>query len=90
MDLVLYYLDRTGQIDVQVVMSQWAGSNIGNFNIVQTSSKQTVRLDGVFNIISYELVSKLQEILVNSDFKASALSHLLYCLLSARGFLFHL
>lgn len=55
--------------EILVVMSQWAGSNIGNFNIVQTSSKQTVRLDGVFNIISYELVSKLQEILVNSDFK---------------------
>lgn len=55
--------------EILVVMSQWAGSNIGNFNIVQTSSKQTIQLDGVFNIISYELVSKLQEILVNSDFK---------------------
>jgi SWI/SNF-related matrix-associated actin-dependent regulator 1 of chromatin subfamily A len=55
--------------EILVVMSQWAGSNIGNLNIVQTSSKQIVRLDGVFNIISYELVSKLQEILVNSDFK---------------------
>lgn len=55
--------------EILVVMSQWSGSKIGNFNIVQTSGKQTIQLDGVFNIISYELVSKIQEILVNSDFK---------------------
>ena len=63
-------------------MSQWPGSKIGNFNIVQTSSKHTIQLDGVFNIISYELVSKIQEILVNSDFKVTAPSNLLCALLS--------
>ena len=63
-------------------MSQWSGSKIGNFNIVQTSGKQTIQLDGVFNIISYELVSKIQEILVNNDFKVTAPSNLLCALLS--------
>ena len=63
-------------------MSQWSGSKIGNFNIVQTSGKQTIQLDGVFNIISYELVSKIQEILVNSDFKVTAPSNFLCALLS--------
>eukprot|EP01018_Ginkgo_biloba_P010142 Gb_39378 [translate_table: standard] len=60
---------------LRVVMSQWAGSNRGGFNIVQSSGRHAVQLDGVFNILSYDLVSKLQDTLSNTDFKASIQYH---------------
>lgn len=56
----------------QVVLSQWSGSNRGGFRIVPSNTKGTIHLDGVFNIISYDVVPKLQKILAESEFKVSA------------------
>ncbi|KAL3835133.1 hypothetical protein ACJIZ3_009869 [Penstemon smallii] len=55
--------------DILVVLSQWNGSNRGGFNIVPSSTKGPINLDGVFNIISYDIVPKLQDTLLASDFK---------------------
>ncbi|KAI3459786.1 hypothetical protein Pfo_016449 [Paulownia fortunei] len=55
--------------DILVVLSQWSGSNRGGFNIVPSNTKRPVNLDGIFNIISYDIVPKLQDILLASDFK---------------------
>ncbi|XP_059592755.1 uncharacterized protein LOC100264852 isoform X6 [Vitis vinifera] len=54
---------------LQVVLSQWSGSNRGGFRIVPSNTKGTIHLDGVFNIISYDVVLKLQKILAESEFK---------------------
>ncbi|KAJ8434666.1 hypothetical protein Cgig2_030052 [Carnegiea gigantea] len=54
--------------NVQVVLSQCSGSNRAGFSMVYTT-KGNVRLDGVFNIISYDTVPKLQETLISSEFK---------------------
>uniref|UniRef100_A0A7C9D976 DNA helicase n=1 Tax=Opuntia streptacantha TaxID=393608 RepID=A0A7C9D976_OPUST len=54
--------------DIVVVLSQCSGSNRAGFSIVYTT-KGNVRLDGVFNIISYDTVPKLQETLISSEFK---------------------
>ncbi|KAK1380462.1 SWI/SNF-related matrix-associated actin-dependent regulator of chromatin subfamily A-like protein 1 [Heracleum sosnowskyi] len=55
--------------DILVVLSQCTGSNKAGFTIIPSNRKGTVRLDGVFNIISYDIVPKLQDTLVSSDFK---------------------
>ncbi|KAM7463221.1 hypothetical protein LguiA_031342 [Lonicera macranthoides] len=55
--------------DILVVLSQCSGSNRGGFNIVPSSSKRSIRLDGLFNIISYDIVPKIQDALKASDFK---------------------
>lgn len=55
--------------DILVVLSQWSGSNRGGFRIVPSNTKGTIHLDGVFNIISYDVVLKLQKILAESEFK---------------------
>ncbi|XP_012573447.1 uncharacterized protein [Cicer arietinum] len=55
--------------DILVVLSQSGGSNRGGFNIVSSSAKSSIHLDGLFNIISYDLVPKLQNTLMRSDFK---------------------
>lgn len=55
--------------DILVVMSQGFGSNREGFNIVQSSGRQPVKLDGCFNIISYDLVSKLQDEIVQAEFE---------------------
>ncbi|RYR31533.1 hypothetical protein Ahy_B01g056335 isoform D [Arachis hypogaea] len=52
-----------------IVLPQSGGSNRGGFNIVSPSAKSNIRLDGLFNIISYDLVPKLQNILTTLDFK---------------------
>ncbi|KAL9233050.1 hypothetical protein vseg_008091 [Gypsophila vaccaria] len=54
--------------DIVVVLSQWGGSNRAGFSVV-SSTKGVVRLDGVFNIISYDAVPKLQGTLMASQFK---------------------
>ncbi|KAG5028687.1 hypothetical protein JHK87_012201 [Glycine soja] len=41
----------------------------GGFNIVSSSAKSSIHLDGVFNIISYDLVPKLQNMLMTCNFK---------------------
>ncbi|KAF3773481.1 DNA annealing helicase and endonuclease, partial [Nymphaea thermarum] len=39
-----------------VVLSQMGGSNRGGFKIVQSSNMRNIFLDGVFNIVSYDIV----------------------------------
>ncbi|KAK4387956.1 SWI/SNF-related matrix-associated actin-dependent regulator of chromatin subfamily A-like protein 1 [Sesamum angolense] len=41
----------------------------GGFNIVPSNTRRPINLDGVFNIISYDTVPKLQDMLLASDFK---------------------
>ncbi|CAA3017954.1 SWI SNF-related matrix-associated actin-dependent regulator of chromatin subfamily A 1 isoform X1 [Olea europaea subsp. europaea] len=55
--------------DILVVLSQWSGSNRGGFNIMTSNTKRSIHLDGVFNIISYDIVQKLQDVLMASEFK---------------------
>ncbi|KAL5700587.1 DNA helicase [Ranunculus cassubicifolius] len=55
--------------DILVVLSQCTGSNRGGFTIVPSNVKSSIRLDGVFNIISYDIVPKLQHVLMASDFR---------------------
>ncbi|XP_075484036.1 uncharacterized protein LOC142524138 isoform X2 [Primulina tabacum] len=55
--------------DILVVLSQWSGSNRGGYKIVQSNSRVSVNLDGVFNIISYDIVPKLHDILLASKFQ---------------------
>ncbi|KAI3730203.1 hypothetical protein L6452_18880 [Arctium lappa] len=55
--------------DILVVLSNSSGSNKGGFTIIRPNTKGSIRLDGVFNIVSYDAVDKLQGILMNSDFK---------------------
>ncbi|CAA0819897.1 chromatin remodeling factor18 [Striga hermonthica] len=55
--------------DILVVLSQWCGSNRSGFNIVPSNIKRPVNLDGLFNIISYDIVPKLQDTLLASNFK---------------------
>ncbi|OVA07454.1 SNF2-related [Macleaya cordata] len=60
--------------DILVVLSQSSGSNKGGFTIVPTNAKGTIHLDGVFNIISYDVISKLQHSLIMaSKLKASTM-----------------
>ncbi|KAL2470201.1 chromatin remodeling factor18 [Abeliophyllum distichum] len=55
--------------DILVVLSQWSGSNRGGFNIITSNTRKSIHLDGVFNIISYDIVQKLQDVLMASEFK---------------------
>ncbi|KAK8471028.1 hypothetical protein PHAVU_003G123100 [Phaseolus vulgaris] len=55
--------------DILIVLPQSGGSNRGGFNIISSSAKNSIRLDGLFNIISYDLVPKLQNMLMKCDFK---------------------
>ncbi|KAI3880807.1 hypothetical protein MKX03_034708 [Papaver bracteatum] len=55
--------------EILVVLSQCSGSNKGGFTIVPSSSKGTIPLDGLFNIISYDVVPKLQHMLMSLNFK---------------------
>ncbi|XP_006349876.1 SWI/SNF-related matrix-associated actin-dependent regulator of chromatin subfamily A-like protein 1 isoform X2 [Solanum tuberosum] len=55
--------------EILVVLSQCSGSNKGGFKIVPSNTKKSIHLDGVFNIVSYDTVSKLQDLLMASTFK---------------------
>ncbi|XP_057818807.2 uncharacterized protein LOC131031948 isoform X2 [Cryptomeria japonica] len=55
--------------EISIVMSQWTGSIRDCFKVVYSSGKKGIQLDGLFNIVSYDLVPKLQETLMDSDFK---------------------
>lgn len=55
--------------EILVVLSQWGGSNKAGFKIVPSNTKKSVHLDGVFNIVSYDIVPKLQDPLMASTFK---------------------
>ncbi|XP_071705443.1 uncharacterized protein [Rutidosis leptorrhynchoides] len=55
--------------DILVVLSSYNGSNKSGYTIIRSNTKGNIRLDGVFNIVSYDAVPKLQDILTKSDFK---------------------
>ncbi|XP_050372259.1 uncharacterized protein LOC126790153 isoform X2 [Argentina anserina] len=55
--------------DILVVLSQSGGSNRAGYTLVSSSSKGTIHLAGLINIISYDIVPKLQNLLMASDFK---------------------
>uniref|UniRef100_A0A803M5D1 SWI/SNF-related matrix-associated actin-dependent regulator of chromatin subfamily A-like protein 1 n=1 Tax=Chenopodium quinoa TaxID=63459 RepID=A0A803M5D1_CHEQI len=59
-----------------VLLSQCSGSNRGGFSVVSTA-KGTARLDGLFNIVSYDSVPKLQGTLMASEFKKAQYAILL-------------
>lgn len=56
---------------VQVVMSHCSISNREGFNIVHSAGKGSVRLDGLFNIVSYDLVTKFNDAISEAKFKVS-------------------
>ncbi|URD89814.1 SNF2 family N-terminal domain containing protein [Musa troglodytarum] len=55
--------------DILVVLSQHGGSNKAGFKIAFSNLKSNIHLDGVFNIVSYDVVPKIQDILLASEFK---------------------
>ncbi|KAI3505955.1 hypothetical protein L1887_28296 [Cichorium endivia] len=55
--------------DIHVVLSNYSGSNKGGYTITRSNTKEDVCLNGMFNIVSYDVVPKLQTSLMNSDFK---------------------
>ncbi|XP_044499508.1 SWI/SNF-related matrix-associated actin-dependent regulator of chromatin subfamily A-like protein 1 isoform X2 [Mangifera indica] len=55
--------------DIVVVLSQLGGSYRSGFTVVSSSTRSTIHLDGLFNIVSYDVVPKVQNVLIASDFK---------------------
>lgn len=55
--------------DILVVLSQSSGSNRAGFKVVPSNAKRSIQLDGLFNIISYDIVPKLKDTLMASEFK---------------------
>ncbi|KAL4579183.1 hypothetical protein LXL04_015320 [Taraxacum kok-saghyz] len=55
--------------DIHVVLSSYSGSNKGGFTITRSNTKGDISLDGLFNIVSYDVVPKIQSTLVSSDFQ---------------------
>uniref|UniRef100_A0A0D9X1X8 Helicase C-terminal domain-containing protein n=1 Tax=Leersia perrieri TaxID=77586 RepID=A0A0D9X1X8_9ORYZ len=54
---------------LQVVLPQIGGSNKAGYRLVYSNTKGDFHLDGVFNVISYDVVSKIKETLLDLDFK---------------------
>uniref|UniRef100_A0A453AZ90 SWI/SNF-related matrix-associated actin-dependent regulator of chromatin subfamily A-like protein 1 n=1 Tax=Aegilops tauschii subsp. strangulata TaxID=200361 RepID=A0A453AZ90_AEGTS len=54
---------------LQVVLPQTGGSNKAGFRLVYSNTKGDFHLDGVFNVISYDVVPKIQSTLLDLDFK---------------------
>lgn len=59
-----------------MVLPQCGGSNRAGFTIVPSNTKDSIHLDGMFNILSYDVVPKLQNILMASEFKVCTCSTL--------------
>ncbi|KAL4581332.1 hypothetical protein LXL04_017546 [Taraxacum kok-saghyz] len=55
--------------DIHVVLSSYSGSNKGGFTITRSNTKGDISLDGLFNIVSYDVVPKIQSTLMSSDFQ---------------------
>jgi hypothetical protein len=58
-----------GLLPFQVVLPQTGGSHKAGFRLVYSNTKGDFRLDGVFNVISYDVVPKIQSTLLDLDFK---------------------
>jgi hypothetical protein len=65
-----------GLLPFQVVLPQTGGSHKAGFRLVYSNTKGDFRLDGVFNVISYDVVPKIQSTLLDLDFKVDFLSHI--------------
>lgn len=59
----------------QVVLPHTGGSHKAGFRLVYSNTKGDFCLDGVFNVISYDVVPKIQSTLLDLDFKVEILSH---------------
>ncbi|XP_062189338.1 uncharacterized protein LOC133892517 isoform X2 [Phragmites australis] len=55
--------------DILVVLPHTGGSSKTGFRLVYSNTKGDFRLDGVFNVISYDVVPKIQSTLLDLDFK---------------------
>ncbi|KAL5196682.1 hypothetical protein ABZP36_000194 [Zizania latifolia] len=55
--------------DILVVLPQMGGSNKAGFRLVYSNTKGDFHLDGVFNVISYDIVPKIQSTLLDLDFR---------------------
>ncbi|VAH27589.1 unnamed protein product [Triticum turgidum subsp. durum] len=55
--------------DILVVLPQTGGSNKAGFRLVYSNTKGDFHLDGMFNVISYDVVPKIQSTLLDLDFK---------------------
>ncbi|XP_047065554.1 SWI/SNF-related matrix-associated actin-dependent regulator of chromatin subfamily A-like protein 1 [Lolium rigidum] len=55
--------------DILVVLPQTGGSNKAGFRLVYSNTKGDFCLDGAFNVISYDVVPKIQSTLLDLDFK---------------------
>ncbi|XP_024398738.1 uncharacterized protein [Physcomitrium patens] len=55
--------------DITVFMSQYSSWNKEGFNIVNSATRGHVKLDGLFNIVSYDLVTKLADAISEAQFK---------------------
>uniref|UniRef100_A0ACD5UJZ8 Uncharacterized protein n=1 Tax=Avena sativa TaxID=4498 RepID=A0ACD5UJZ8_AVESA len=55
--------------DILVVLPQTGGSKKAGFRLVYSNTKGDFCLDGVFNVISYDVVPKIQSTLLDLDFK---------------------
>ncbi|KQK15029.1 SWI/SNF-related matrix-associated actin-dependent regulator of chromatin subfamily A-like protein 1 [Brachypodium distachyon] len=55
--------------DILVVLPQTGGSNKAGFRLVYSNTKGDFDLDGVFNVISYDVIPKIQSTLLDLDFK---------------------
>ncbi|WVZ66820.1 hypothetical protein U9M48_015988 [Paspalum notatum var. saurae] len=55
--------------DILVVLPQTGGSHKAGFRLVYSNTKGDFRLDGLFNVISYDVVPKIQSTLLDLDFK---------------------
>ncbi|KAL3685839.1 hypothetical protein R1sor_003861 [Riccia sorocarpa] len=53
--------------DITIVLSQ--GSCHGGFNVVRTSGKHKPLVNGLFNIVSYDALTKLEDIIMRTGFK---------------------
>ena len=52
-----------------MVLPQTGGSHKAGFRLVYSNTKGDIHLDGVFNVISYDVVPKIQSTLLDLDFK---------------------
>lgn len=56
-----------------MVLPQTGGSNKAGFRLVYSNSKGDFCLDGLFNVISYDVVPKIQSTVLDLDFKVELL-----------------
>lgn len=58
-----------------MVLPHTGGSHKAGFRVVYSNTKGGFHLDGVFNVISYDVVPKIQSTLLDLDFKVDFLSY---------------